>query len=219
MFEIEAKKLNQYLALLPADGLSPILDVGSGSARQREVAKPWVEAFLFKPLRDSGHSIVHLDISDVPGVDLVADIFSDEGLERAKSVAPRTILLCNILEHVEDPAELAERAFGLLPAGGHLVITVPRSYPYHRSPIDTMYRPTPDEVAALVPQGVFVFGEIVPTSSYWEDVKKRPWILLRQLLRAPFPFLGWTRYRRTMKKLYWLVNPYLVSIVVLRKPA
>jgi hypothetical protein len=141
MFEIEAKKLNHCLGLLPSDGLSPILDIGSGSAREREVEKPWVDAFLFKPLRDGGHSVVHLDVDDKPGVDVVADIFSDEGLQRAGSVAPRTVLLCNILEHVEQPAELVERAFGLLPAGGHLVISVPRSYPHHRSPIDTMFRP------------------------------------------------------------------------------
>jgi hypothetical protein len=219
MFEVEAKKLGHCLGLIPSDGLSPILDIGSGSARERQVDKPWVEAFLFKPLRDGGHSIVHLDIDDVPGVDVVADIFSDEGLESARSAAPRTVLLCNILEHVERPADLVERAFDLLPAGGHLVISVPRSYPHHRSPIDTMYRPTPDEVAAMVPQASYVFGEIVATSSYWEDVKRRPWILLRQVLRAPFPFLGWARYVRTMKKLYWLVNPYLVTIVVMRKPA
>lgn len=219
MFQIEAQKLHHYLGLLPADGLSPILDIGSGSDREREVDKPWVEAFLFKPLRDGGHSIVHLDIRDFPGVDVVADICTDEGWERARSVAPRTVLLCNILEHVEDPGELAGRAFGLLPAGGHLVISVPRSYPHHRRPIDTMYRPTPEEVAALLPQASLVFGEIFATSSYWEDVKRRPWILLRQVLRAPFPFLGWTRYKRTMRKLYWLVNPYLVTIVVMRKPA
>jgi hypothetical protein len=219
MFEIEAKRLHDCLDRLPSGGLSPILDIGSGSGLEREVEKPWVDACLFKPLRDGGHSVVHLDIDDVPGVDLVADIFTDEGLERARSVAPHTVLLCNILEHVERPAELVERAFDLLPAGGHLIISVPRSYPHHRSPIDTMFRPTPEEVAALAPQSSFVFGEIVATSSYWEDVKQRPWILLRQVLRAPFPFLGWSRYLRTMKKLYWLVNPYLVTIVVMQKPA
>jgi hypothetical protein len=219
MFEIEAKKLRHCLGLLPSEALSPILDIGSGSAREREVDKPWVEACLFRPLRDGGHSIVHLDIDDVPGVDVVADIFSDEGLESARSAAPRTVLLCNVLEHVEQPAMLVERVFGLLPAGGHLVISVPRSYPHHRSPIDTMYRPTPVEVAALAPQASVVFGEVLATSSYWEDVKRRPWILLRQVLRAPFPFLGWERYVRTMQKLYWLVNPYLVTIVVMRKPA
>jgi hypothetical protein len=52
-----------------------------------------------------------------------------------------------------------------------------------------------------------------------EDVKKRPWILLRQILRAPFPYLGWARYKRTMKKLYWLIHPYRVTIVILEKPA
>ena len=37
----------------------------------------------------------------------------------------------------------------LLPQGGLFFVTVPYSYHYHADPIDTMYRPSPEELASL----------------------------------------------------------------------
>jgi hypothetical protein len=200
-----------------AGGVSPIINIGSSTEELRTQSQPWVDARLFRPLRERGVELVHVDLKSGPGVDVTADLLTDEGFALLRGLNPKTVLLCNVLEHTLQPALLASRAFDLLPPGGKLVISVPRSYPYHRDPIDTMFRPDPQGVAALVPSAKMVCGVTIPTSSYWNDVKKRPWILLRQILRAPFPFLSWTRYKRTMKKLYWLVNPYLVTVVVLQK--
>ena len=80
-----------------------------------------------------------------------------------------------------------------------------------------MFRPTPEQVLQLAPHARLVESEILAAGYYWDDLKKRPWIILRQILRAPFPFLGWTRWKRSMKKLYWLIRPYLVTIAVLEK--
>ena len=63
----------------------------------------------------------------------------------------RALLCCNVLEHVRDPGEFARRCGTLVMSGGVLAVTVPRSYPHHSDPIDTLYRPTPEEAAALFP--------------------------------------------------------------------
>ena len=118
-----------------------------------------------------------------------------------------------------DPAEFANRCFGLLPPGGRLVITVPKSYPHHRDPIDTMFRPTPEEISALISEAHEVLvSEIIDTGSYRDNLKRRPWIIYRQILRLPFPFLGWTRWKRSMKKFYWMIWPYRQSCIVIQKP-
>ena len=62
------------------------------------------------------------------------------------------LLCCNVLEHVRDPGEFARRCAMLVRPGGVIVVTVPRSYPHHADPIDTLYRPTPEEAAALFPR-------------------------------------------------------------------
>lgn len=217
MFAAEARRVYEVLTKQVGGPLSPILDIGSSTARLREIDKPWIEDLLFRPLRGRGEQVVHVDVKNKAGVDLIADLLTEEGFERLRAERPRTILLCNVLEHVLDPGLLMRRALELLEPGGWLLVSVPRSYPYHRDPIDTLFRPTPAEVAALAPEASLVHGEVIDTGSYWNDVRMRPWILLRQILRAPFPFLGYARYKRTMKKLYWLVRPYQVSVVLMRK--
>ena len=154
-------------------------------------------------------------------MDLTSNILTDEGFAEAKAVGARSLLLCNLLEHVTDPGLLRRRAWDLVEPGGVIVVSVPRSYPYHRDPIDTLFRPTPAEVVALFPAGAEVVSEaVIETGYYWSKVRARPWILAapRSPARSPFPFLGFTRWKRSLGKLYWLVRPYLATMVVLRKP-
>jgi hypothetical protein len=80
-----------------------------------------------------------------------------------------------------------------------------------------MFRPTPDEIAGLVPDAELTHSACLPMGYYWDEVRKRPWILSRQILRLPFPFLGWARWKRTMSKLRFLVSPYMVSFALLER--
>jgi hypothetical protein len=69
-------------------------------------------------------------------------------VRRLCRLEPKALLCCNLLEHVLDPERLALHCLELLPRGGLLFVTVPFSYPYHRDPIDTMYRPDPTRQAS-----------------------------------------------------------------------
>jgi SAM-dependent methyltransferase len=211
MFPREAAWIGQRLAKIPAEDLSPLVDIGASAE------KPWVDALIFAPLRARGVKIVHLNIVQRPWVDLVADILTEEGFATVAALEPRMVLCCNVLEHVEDAQTFARRCFDLLAADGRLLVTVPRAYPHHRAPIDTMFRPTPDEVAALIPDAEMTHSAMLPMGYYWDEIRRRPWILSRQILRAPFPFLGWKRYRRTMSKLRFLVSPYMVTFALFEK--
>ena len=132
--------------------------------------------------------------------------------------AAGALLCCNLLEHVEDPARLARHCLSLLPSGGLAFVTVPYSYPYHRDPIDTMFRPSPAELTGLFAGAQMVAGEIVGAGqSYRDEVRRRPWLLLRHAARFPAPFLSWTRWRRSMKKLYWLAAEYRITCAVFEK--
>ncbi len=199
--------------------LSPLLDIGSSTRHYREVEQPWVEQLLFAPLRKRGVRVVHCDIKTGEGIDLVADIFDDADLERLKALGARAVLCCNMLEHVVDPGALAQRCLALVPGGGYVAVTVPHSYPHHRDPIDTGFRPTPDRAVALFGDVEVVCQRIVATGSYRDHVRARPWILMRHVLRFPFPFVSFGRWKRSMKKLYWLANPFLHSCVIVRKRA
>ncbi len=219
MQEAEAKWIESTLRAFPPEDLSPILDIGSQTLAFRTKEKPYIHDDLFAPLLARGVSIIYSDLQEGEGIDISANLLEEDGFDQIKATAPRTIFCNNVLEHVLDPAEFASRCYALLPPGGRLVITVPKSYPHHRDPIDTMFRPSPDEICALIEAPVEVLAsQIIDTGSYRDNLRKRPWIIYRQLVRLPFPFFGWTKWKRSMKKFYWMIWPYRQSCVVLQKP-
>jgi hypothetical protein len=137
---------------------------------------------------------------------------------RLRALRPKALLCCNLLEHVLEPERLARHCLDLLPKGGLVFATVPFSYPYHRDPIDTMYRPDPAELAELFTGARLLEGTILGAGvSYRDAVRERPWILLRHVCRLPVPFLSFDRWKRSMARLYWLVAEYRITCAVFEK--
>jgi hypothetical protein len=113
---------------------------------------------------------------------------------------------------------LAQHSLDLLPPGGLAFVTVPYSYPYHRDPIDTMYRPSPAELSELFADARLLDGTILGAGvSYWDAVRERPWILSRHFFRFPVPFLSFEKWKRSMVRLYWLVAEYRITCAVFEK--
>lgn len=220
MFKAEASWLDRLLSEYRPDDLSPLLNVGSSTRHFRETEQPWTERLLFAPLRRRGITLIHLDAREGDGIDIRADILSAADLPRIQALRPKSILCCNILEHVVDPAALAKRCIEIVGPGGLIFVTVPFSYPHHRDPIDTLYRPAPEALAALFAPAKMLKGEIVDSQeSYRGQVAKRPHILFRHILRFPFPFIEFEGWKRSMTKLYWLFNNYRLTGAVFQVPA
>jgi hypothetical protein len=218
MFEAEASWLRHALDEFAPERLSPLLNLGSGSAAVREAVQPWIEHQLFCPLRARGVDIVHVDMRAGPGVDVQADLTDPGDVLHLGGLRPQALLCCNLLEHVVEPDRLARDCLAMLAAGGLVFVTVPFSYPYHRDPIDTMYRPGPLELAGIFAGARLIDGTILGVGKcYRDDVRLRPWLLLRHLARFPVPFLSLDRWRRSMAKLYWLAVEYQISCAVFER--
>jgi hypothetical protein len=83
-----------------------------------------------------------------------------------------------------------------------------------------MYRPAPEELAGLFRPAAMLKGEIVDVGeSYRGQVRRRPWLLLRHILRFPFPFIGFEGWKRSIGKLYWLMHNYRITGAVFEVPA
>jgi hypothetical protein len=219
MFEAEARWLGRMLHGISPQELSPLLNIGSSTRHFREIEQPWTERELFAPLRNRGVKIVHLDSREGEGIDIRADVLSASDLPRIRAIRAKSLLCCNILEHVVDPAALARRCLDLVESGGFIFVTVPYSYPHHRDPIDTMFRPGLTELAALFHPARLRSGEILDAGeSYRGQVRQRPWILFRHILRFPFPFIGFQGWKRSMAKTYWLVHNYRITAAVFEAP-
>jgi SAM-dependent methyltransferase len=218
MVEAEALWLRFALDGFPSERLSPMLNLGSSSAETREAVQPWIAHQVLHPLHIRGVEVVHVDLRELPGVDVQADLTDPRDVERLKGFRARAVLCCNLLEHVTEPDRLARHCLELLGPGGLLFVTVPFSYPHHRDPIDTMYRPSPGELAELLADARQLEAAILDTgASYRDAVSRRPWLLLRHVWRFPVPFLSFEQWKRSMARLYWLAAEYRITCAVFEK--
>jgi hypothetical protein len=218
MMGCDAAWLGKVLARYGNEELSPIVNIGSSTKHFREVVQPFVQAEVFAPLEARGVQIIHSDIKDGDGVDISCDIFDDAGLEKLKALKPKALICTHMFEHVTDRELLASRLMALLPQAGLFFITVPMSYHYHADPIDTMYRPDPDELGSLFAGQEILEKEVLVGENYWSHIRKRPLTLFfRHFFRFFAPFLGMEKWKRSMRKLYWLCNNYKVAAIVGRK--
>ena len=131
------------------DGLSPLLSIGSGHA-ELTAQQPWLGA-LYELLVQRGVRVLHHELRPGPGVDVAGDLTDARFLRELAEVAVRSVMCCNVLEHVPNPAQVASTIERLVVPGGYVLVSVPRRYPYHPGPIDTLFRPSVDELRRLFP--------------------------------------------------------------------
>ncbi|HEV7372212.1 hypothetical protein [Arenibaculum sp.] len=213
----EAEWVAGFLAGQDQSTLMPVLNLGSSTLHFRERVQPFLDRLIFRPMRHRGIRIIHADLKADTGVDIAVDIMDDDGFEQLRRLEVKTILCCNILEHVPSALAIAERLTALLPSGGTLVVTVPNSFPYHPDPIDTLFRPSVDELAALFPQLSLRESRLVIGPTLGEELRERPREFVRRLIRSAIPLPRFGGWLSVMHHWRWLFAPYKVSCAIFEK--
>lgn len=194
MFVEEAKWVNARLAGLPLPPGTRVLDIGSSTLEYRMAHQPHITELVHRPLFARGWTLTCGDIKEGEGVDLVIDL-SRKDLPDATFARPYDLVICsNILEHVTDRVTFIRNVLRFCSVPGYLLCTVPRTYPYHADPIDTMYRPTAAGLARFIQEqaeGAVEAADIIriDDASYYDFHPGR--ILDHVLLRAQCARLRW----------------------------
>ncbi len=187
MFPSEASWFYGKISNINQCELFPMLNIGSSTKYFRTVMQPYIDNSLFKPLLEQGNKIIHCDIKEAEGVDIVGDLSSTAFVEKLKNLGFRSAICSHLLEHVENPASVASAITLIIPAGGYLFVSCPYRYPHHPDPIDTMFRPSPDELANYFPGMKIIDSCIISDGRYGKfgnSVKSAT----RELLRLALPF-------------------------------
>ena len=205
----------RMLALGAAEG-SPLAHIGSSTAEFREKRKPHIEQLLFTPLKAAGFEIVHIDIKDEPGVDMIGDLTDPLFQAELRQRGFKSAICANLLEHLENPSAIAAACEEIVGVGGHVLATAPYSYPYHPDPIDTLYRPSPTELATIFSRSAFIEGEVLVDGGLVGEEARKGW---RHLALYPLAAtkrlisVAWaprTAYAQA-HRLLWLVRNFKVS--------
>lgn len=209
MFSEEAVWIKEALKSLDLEKGQKVMDIGSATESYRCLSYPYIDYYVFRPLRERGISTVHVDAVEAEGVDVVWNTAEKipEKLGRANAV-----ICASLLEHVADPSATIEKIKSLIEPGGYIILTVPNFFPYHAHPIDTMYRPTNRDLELLFPGYEIIKSEILPIKSWWETPVDHPFLkfLNKGLKKLKVPFIISVCPAKKV---------YKVSIIAARKPA
>ncbi|MCC6416551.1 MAG: methyltransferase domain-containing protein [Opitutaceae bacterium] len=218
----EARWLGSKLHSLPNSALCPLLNVGSQTRHFREVEQPWIEHYLFAPLRNRQCRILHLDLQQGEGIDIVGDLADAQFRARVQNEDFLSAICSNLLEHVNNPREVAHWLASLVRPGGYLFVSCPYRFPYHPDPIDTMFRPNVAELAGLFPNCQIVDQAIVNCGTYATFLATRelwaPGALCRSLMTRPAPApQGDAQPSRSGRLFPWLFKSFRATCLILRK--
>ena len=158
------------------------LNVGSSTSYFREVAQPHIQKYVIDPLTRNGWKVINVDLKHSEGVDIVADVCSENFL---KYVPSSSLVICtNLLEHVEDISLVIKNLQGCVIRHGYILITAPYKYKKHLDPIDNMFRPEPNDIANLFPQEKI-------------DIISKQIIIIKEkkyyFEKSRYPLWGWRR--------------------------
>jgi SAM-dependent methyltransferase len=219
----EAKLIGNLMGRFDTNAISPCLNLGSSTGTFRTEEQRHIDQHIFAPLRERGVRVVHVDIKEAAGVDLAGNIYDAATMEAILALSPRCVLCCNMFEHVTDRQALAARISHMLAPDGLLVVTVPYSYPIHYDPIDTYFRPSPDEIVGMFPDFQVLKEGVVSDSTYFQDLLRTEGIggtLVQFTKSAVKLFMIWRGLRfwkGHFHRYLWLFRPYQVSWVLMRK--
>jgi hypothetical protein len=216
LFE-EAQWLNRRLSVLPSDALYPMCNLGSSTDHFRRVEQPYIDQYLFEPARVRNLKVIHVDAKPADGVDLVGDLTDPRFLARLAELDLRSVMCCNLLEHVVSRQVICEAVLSILKPGGYLIATVPYRFPYHEDPIDTMYRPRVKDLVASFPGAAIHDAATVRASRFTFDMNRNYRSLGRLIARACLPFYRSRQWWPAVRRLFDIAVGYQVTCVVLLK--
>jgi len=213
----EARWFAEQLALVESPQVFPMCNVGSSTEVFRTKEQPWIDELIFAPLQQAGKMVKHLDIKEAPGVDIVGDFEDPNFLKELAKMQFKSVFCSNLLEHVTERANICKTMLSILPSGGRLFLSVPYKYPYHPDPIDTGFRPSTAELAALFPGTRIVRSAVVGGDTLLWLRRRQPAVLAITLLRCTLPFYKPVSWWRNKGYVPWLFQPLKASCVILQK--
>lgn len=196
------------------------LNIGSSTTKFRGGSHAMQHSIVFDELDRLGLKTFHCDLKEGHGVDFPGDIF-DTTYRASLRACGASLLLCNnILEHVRRPSEFASCCAEVVAPGGYAIVSIPRSYPYHPDPIDTMLRLSPAEVSDYFMGWEVVKDSEIKSTRFWDDLVKGSsgaYRVLRHFGLLMMPFYRSESYLSRLHRTLWLFKPYLQTVVVLRR--
>ncbi len=196
----------------------PMLNLGSSTKKFREEDQSHIHEEIFYPLLKKNLKVIHTDIKKFDGVDIVGNINDLKFRNSLKKIGIKSILCSNLLEHIETPTLMVRSILDILPDNGKLIVTTPYYFPYHKDPIDTLLRPTIEDLELLFKDlNKISSSTITSNNNLLKVLKSNPRYLLIMILRWVTPFYKFYEWKLHFKDLLRLRKNFSANCVVFKK--
>lgn len=146
---------------------SLVIIIGSSTKTFREKIQPHIYENIYRPLEIKKCKIINVDLKKDEGVDLSGDITDPVFLSQLRNIEADVVICSNLLEHILKRKDFIDSLSALIKENGKLIVSVPRSYPYHSDPIDTLYRPNIEQLSKEFIDFQLIEGEIVKSGKIY----------------------------------------------------
>ncbi|MBD2138417.1 methyltransferase type 11 [Anabaena sp. FACHB-1237] len=218
MLKQEAQWLGKMIYSLDKDTVFPLLNLGSSSKKFREKQQPWIYQFLFKPAQEKGNLVIHADLKQDVGVDLIGNLNDTKFLKTISELNIQSVICSNLLEHIVNKEEICQNISSIIPVNGYLFVTVPYQFPLHLDPIDTLFRPNINQLCELFPELEMIEGEIISGGKLYQCTSIPGFLyVIIMIMRLLLPFYQPLRWLNSFRYSLWLFRDISVTCIVFKK--
>ncbi|MDD1413676.1 methyltransferase type 11 [Dolichospermum sp. ST_con] len=218
MLKSEAQWLGKMIYSLDENTVFPLLHLGSSREKFRDQEQPWIHEFLFKPAKINGNLVIHADLKQDTGINLIGDLNDPQFLQTISELNIKSVICSNLLEHILNKAEICQNISSIIPVNGYLFLTVPYQFPLHLDPIDTLFRPNIEQLCELFPDLEIVNAEIISGGKLYKCTSIPPILyVMLMIIRLLLPMYQPLRWLNSLRYSLWLFRNISVTCVVLKK--
>jgi len=196
----------------------PILNLGSSTEEFRTKSQKHIQNEIFSYLEKNNFKVIHCDIKKSNGIDIVGDINNKKFREKIKKLNIKSVICSNLLEHVSNPLEICKSINEILPKNGKLILTTPYQFPFHKDPIDTMFRPTINDLKVMFKEFDMISEKLVVSkNNFFKILKSNKKYFFLMILRWLIPFYKFSEWKLFVKDLFEMNKNFSASCVLLFK--
>jgi SAM-dependent methyltransferase len=216
MLNNEAIWISDNLYHLKLNSNSVVLNFGSQNQKYNRENK-YLMDYVINPIRKKC-LLRNLDLQSGVGIDYSGNLYEDVFFNKMKLIQFDCVLLCNVLEHIDNIEVLTSRVIDLIKPGGFIVFTGPNQYPVHYDPIDNGFRPEIEQILSLFKGFKKIKGDVIVDHTYSFYLFRNLKNFTHTFLRVLTPFYKYKKWKDVIlpKFIYWN-RKFKVTCVILQK--
>lgn len=184
----------------------PILNIGSSTKEYRTIRQSFIQKNIFDLIPNESKNVVHLDMKQAEGVDIVGDLYDHNFLQELKKYKFKAIMINNLLMYLEKKQreDICLIINEILEKDGFLIVTNSHTFPPAHDPVESYYRASPEQIhQQLFKNYSVVDSQIISTNyNFYKYLKMNKKVIPVKIARFLIPFYKFREWK-------FMLNYYL----------